>query len=146
MFYKLQSYIALTLSIINLVFADTSTYQSNVWSQSQNGVGALITLSNNAPTELGFKATVYSFPWLSFWDYGYIGASYTTNGIVTTIDSIDNPNFSLPGSWSWSPDGYTLYDHPNVALNQTLIELKGYFSRMYFLFLIIASKLICSKY
>lgn len=144
MLYKLHSYLGLALSIINLVLADTSSYQSNVWSQSQNGVGALITLSNDATTELGFKATVYSFPWLSFWDFGYIGASYTTNGIVTTIDSIDNPNFSLPGSWSWATEGYTLYGHPHVAMNQKLVELKGYFSRMYFF--TIYSELKCSKY
>lgn len=112
-------------------FAD---YSSNVWSQSQDGVeaGATIELSEGALTETGFRATVYSFPYLSFWDYGYIGASYTTNGIKASTNSIKNPNFSM-GEFNHAPgfsSGYDFYGFSNIPMLDTLVELKGYFARM----------------
>lgn len=134
MLYNLQSYLALALINLNFAFADTTSYKSNVWSQSQDGVGALISLSNGASTENGFKATVYSFSWSSFWDFGYIGASYTTNGIVTTIDSVSDPNFSFPEDTTFASNGYSIYGHSNVPLDVKLIEFKGYFSRKCFFF------------
>lgn len=117
-------------SLITRSFAD---YSSNVWSQSQNGVeaAATIVLSNGAITETGFRATVYSFPFNSFWDFGYIGASYTTNGIKASTNSITNPNFSMGdfnNAFSYS-SGYDFYGFSNIPISDTLVELKGYFAR-----------------
>lgn len=111
-------------------FAD---YSSNVWSQSQDGVeaGATIVLSEGALTETGFRATVYSFPYASFWNFGYIGASYTTNGIKAFTNSIREPNFSM-GTFNHALSfsaGYDFYGFSNIPMLDTLVELKGYYAR-----------------
>lgn len=109
----------------NLAYADD--YSSNVWSQSQNGVGASIVLSQGHTSETGFKATVYSFPFNSFWNFGYIGASYTTNSVIASADSVVSPNFSMTGRNSYNPDGYDFYGLSGINMNNILIELKGYY-------------------
>lgn len=115
----------LLLSLVNTTFA-----QRNVWSKTANGVGGSIILKDNAPKETGFAATFYDYPLLNFipfWDDSFVAGEYSSNAIRTTANSVTEPNFEFTNNLL-SEQIYGLY---NMNMLNVLVELKGYYVRMY---------------
>lgn len=100
----------------------------NVWSLSEEGIGATIILRDDAVTTAGFSAKFYDYPWADFfpfWDDNFVADGYTTRAVRTTATAVTSPNFSFGGGAN------NLYDLYNINMENVLLELKGYFARMY---------------
>lgn len=115
-----------TTLLISLLKSTTAT--RNVWSLSEEGIGASIILKDGAAKTTGFSAKFYDYPWgnfIPFWDDDFVAESYTTKSIRTSANAVTSPNFSFDDA---TDNLYGLY---NINMANVLIELKGYFVRMY---------------
>lgn len=124
MFSKLFLATTLLASILKPTLATR-----NVWSQSQEGIGATIILKDDAVKTTGFSAKFYDYPWgnfIPFWNDDFVADSYTTRSVRTTATAVTSPNFSFDDS------NDNLYNMYNINMANVLIELTGYFARMYF--------------
>lgn len=121
MFSKLFLATTLLASLLKPTLA-----QRNVWSQTVEGVGASISLSEGAAVTTGFSAIFYDYPWgnfIPFWSDDWVAGSYSTNDIRTTATGVTSPNFSFDS------DSVNIYDLYNIQIDNVLIELTGYFTR-----------------
>lgn len=123
MFSKL--FLATTLLVS---FLKPITATRNVWSLSEEGIGATIILKDGAAETTGFSANFYDYPWgdfIPFWNDDFVAESYTTRSIRTSATAVTSPNFSFDDG---TDNLYGLY---NINMANVLIELKGYFVRKY---------------
>ena len=115
---------------ILLSLFQTISARRNVWSTTANGLGASIQLKDTAATETGFNAKFYSYPaldFIPFWNDDFVADGYSTRQIITSANGITDPNFSFDSNML-NEQVYGLY---NIDMFNVLIELKGYFKRMY---------------
>lgn len=114
-------------------FISPSSAERNVWSKSVDGVGASIVMKDDSAITTGFSAKFYDYPWgdfIPFWCDHWVAGGYSTNDIRTTASAVTSPNFSF------SPGNKNLYGLYNIDMTNVLVELKGYFARMYIHFIV----------
>lgn len=126
----LSNLILATTLLLSLI--DTTVAQRNVWSTSANGVGASMILKDSNAVETGFDATFYQYPALNFipfWDDDFVAGEYSSNSIVTSTSKVTDPNFYITDNIHSAE----IYGLLNINMFNVLIELKGYFVRMYYI-------------
>lgn len=125
MFPKLVLITTLISSFISSSIAD-----GNTSSRVIDGVGVSIQLDDGASITPGFFAKFYDYPLSDFIllsNDDWIAGSYSTKNIRTTASAITSPNFSFESGNYYQ----MLYGINDVDMTNVLLELKGYFARMF---------------
>lgn len=115
----------LTSSLL-LLKANQAFSCPDVYSTSQNGVGADLKLNADATVSTGFDATFYNYPWGNFLpmlNSEFVASRYSLNAISTSASEVTEPNFSYGGF----PHSVSIYGLYNIDMTNILVELKGYF-------------------
>lgn len=126
MFSNLLLATTLLLSLI-----DSTLAKRNVWSTVANGVGASMILKDSKAVETGFDAKFYSYPaldFIPFWNDDFVAGGYSSNKILASTSQVTDPNFHITRN-IFSAEVYGLL---NINVHNVLIELTGYFVRMYY--------------
>lgn len=126
--------IILTSIVTALSLTSGVAARRNTVSRSSNGVGCTADI---ATSSVGFNAKFYSYDQadlIPFNDNNFVANDYTTRGLYTTATGVVEPNFSTGDI----PNHATLtnYGLTNVDIYATILELKGYFVGMFFLFFV----------
>lgn len=119
-----------TITTLISTFISSSTADRNTSPDIIDGVGVSIQLTDGASTTPGFFAKFYDYPLCDFIPLSnndWIAGSYSTKDIRTTASAVTSPNFFLHS------DDYNqaLYGLNDVDMANVVLELKGYFARMY---------------
>lgn len=123
----------LTAATLFFTLLDTTLAQRNVWSITENGVGATIAMKNDAAVETGFHATVYDYPWgdfIPFWNDNFVAGGYSTRKVLSSTVSVTDPNFHFTDHVGSA----NLYGMLNTNMVNVLVELKGFYYGTYLLF------------
>lgn len=130
-FYTMQLNIINSLTLL-LSFATSSLASRNTYGLSTNGVGCTAQI---ATSSVGFNANFYNYvggDLIDFNNKNFVANDYTTRNIYASATGVTEPNFDLANNQVYNA---TIYGLPGVSIYSTVLELKGYFTGMYFQFL-----------
>jgi len=122
MFSKFALSATALLSILQVTYAE-------VTGTTAAGVGASVFMKPGAAIQTGFNANFYDLPiplLINFNDNDFMADGYTAIKPRASTSLVTSPNFSLDDN-----DNASIYGLYNQDLDNTIMELKGYYHGTY---------------